>query len=381
MPKPGRDRVFLSYAHEDLDTVRRIYTGLKECKINIWFDKVDIGPGRWKPAITKAINRCRFFIICLSQAALKKTGDEPGFQDDELNTAYNIAQEQPDKEFTIVPVRLEKCGRGDFRLSGFQQYDLFDDFASGLDNLAVALGGTSLADTTAQDERTEEEKIIEAIEGRVLAAFYADDFGKASNLCDSILAIKPDDANAWHNKSGALANLGRYEEALTACDKALEIEPDYADTWIGKGAALGNLGRNEEALAAYDEALEIEPDNAKAWIGKGAALGNLGRNEEALVAYDEALEIEPDNAYAWNNKGAALGNLGRNEEALAAYDEALEIEPDAINAWHNKGATLADLARYEEALSACNKALEIKPDYEYIMQLKMTLLKRLNSSN
>ena len=48
MAKPNRDRVFLSYAHEDLDTVRRIYSGLKERQLNVWFDKVDFGPGRWK---------------------------------------------------------------------------------------------------------------------------------------------------------------------------------------------------------------------------------------------------------------------------------------------------------------------------------------------
>ena len=54
MAKPTRDRVFLSYANEDLDTVRRIYSGLKQRKLNVWFDKENLGPGRWKPAITKA---------------------------------------------------------------------------------------------------------------------------------------------------------------------------------------------------------------------------------------------------------------------------------------------------------------------------------------
>jgi len=106
MAKTARDRVFLSYAHEDLDTVHRIYAGLKERQLNVWFDKIDLGAGRWKPAITKAIAQSRFFLICLSQATLKKTGDEEsGFQDVELNTAYSIAQEQPDDEHTL---RLKK---------------------------------------------------------------------------------------------------------------------------------------------------------------------------------------------------------------------------------------------------------------------------------
>ena len=264
MAKPNRDRVFLSYAHEDLGTVRRIYAGLKERQLNVWLDKEDLSPGRWKPAITKAIAQSRFFVICISQAALKKTGeDEPGFQDEELNTAYNIAQEQPNKEFAIVPVRLEDCDRGDHRLTAFQQYDLFPDFEIGLDKLAVALGGISLADAAAHDERTEEEKIIEAIQGRASAAYYANNFTKALTLLDSILVIKPDDAKAGFNKGAVFDSLGRFEDALAAYNKALELKPDDADSWHNKGTVLESLGRFEEALAAYDKVLKIKPDYAR----------------------------------------------------------------------------------------------------------------------
>lgn len=84
-------KVFLSYAHENLEMVRKIYTGLKERRLDVWFDKEDLGPGTWKKQIEKAIPKSRFFIICISEAALKKTGDEsPGFQDEELQQAYEM---------------------------------------------------------------------------------------------------------------------------------------------------------------------------------------------------------------------------------------------------------------------------------------------------
>jgi hypothetical protein len=188
MTKTARDRVFLSYAHEDLDTVRRIYAGLKERQLNVWFDKEDLKPGAWMPQIEKAIPRSRYFVICISNAALRKTGDdEPGFIDKELNAAYKIADRQTGTKFTVVAVRLEDCDRGDHRLSVFQQYELFDNFENSLDKLAIDLGGISLADAAAQDERTDEEKIIEAIWGRASAAFYANNFAKALKLINSIL--------------------------------------------------------------------------------------------------------------------------------------------------------------------------------------------------
>ena len=106
--KTKRDRVFLSYASEDLAMAESIYDGLNKRKLNVWFDKEDLKPGVWKPQILKAISRSRYFVICISEAALKKTGDEtPGFQDKELNRAYEIAIMQPEEEFSIVPVRVE----------------------------------------------------------------------------------------------------------------------------------------------------------------------------------------------------------------------------------------------------------------------------------
>ena len=82
-----KQRVFLSYAHEDLDTVQTLYDDLKKREVNVWLDQVDLGKGTWKKQIRKAIVQSSDFILCLSQAALRKTGDEPGFVDDELNTA------------------------------------------------------------------------------------------------------------------------------------------------------------------------------------------------------------------------------------------------------------------------------------------------------
>jgi hypothetical protein len=85
MNESDRDRVSLSYcAHEDLGIVRRIVAGLKKRKLNVWFDEKQLEPGEWIPQIEKAITRSRYFVICISEAALPNAGDErPVFQDKE----------------------------------------------------------------------------------------------------------------------------------------------------------------------------------------------------------------------------------------------------------------------------------------------------------
>ena len=83
-----RKQVFISYAHENLETVENVILGLKKRNLRVWFDKEHLAPGKWKPQIVKAITRSRFFLIFISNAALHKTGEEPGFQDNELQAAY-----------------------------------------------------------------------------------------------------------------------------------------------------------------------------------------------------------------------------------------------------------------------------------------------------
>jgi len=100
---------------------------------------MNLKAGNWKPQIERAVATSRYFVICISKVTLQKTGDDPQFQDYELELALSTARAQPESNFTIVPVRLEDCGRGDNRLSGYQQYDVFDDLDRALDNLAAAL--------------------------------------------------------------------------------------------------------------------------------------------------------------------------------------------------------------------------------------------------
>jgi hypothetical protein len=46
MPDEKKPQVFLSYASENLDMVRKVYDGLVKRGLNVWFDKENLGPGK-----------------------------------------------------------------------------------------------------------------------------------------------------------------------------------------------------------------------------------------------------------------------------------------------------------------------------------------------
>jgi len=53
---------------------------------------------------------------------------------------------------------------------------------------------------------------------------------------------------------------GNLDAAVDAYRSALEIDPDYADVWEGLSMALADLGRFEEAIAAATRVVELTPD-------------------------------------------------------------------------------------------------------------------------
>jgi hypothetical protein len=101
---PGH--VFLSYAKEDAESVRRIGGRLRKDGFRIWLDDHDLLPGQhWERAIELAIRGAAAFIVFLSTKSVSKTG----FVQKEIRTALSVADRMPEGAVFIVPTRLDAC--------------------------------------------------------------------------------------------------------------------------------------------------------------------------------------------------------------------------------------------------------------------------------
>ena len=104
-------------------------------------------------------------------------------------------------------------------------------------------------------------------------------------------------------------------------DEAIRLDPKIAASWRQERSALAEQGKYNEAIKAYDEAIRLDPNDATAWNIKGIALIKQGKYDEAIKAFNEAIKLDP-------NLGAALNQ---------PYDEAIRLDPNYAKAWYNKG--------------------------------------------
>jgi len=118
-------------------------------------------------------------------------------------------------------------------------------------------------------------------------------------------ALKPSDALGYALRAFALAQLGRYEEALTYYDRALALtpggDPQYVELSGQRCDVLMQMGQYERVIAEAEKCLEDAPNSPVLLSQVGCALTALGRYEEAanlaqhiteLADYDDtAIEV------------------------------------------------------------------------------------------
>jgi tetratricopeptide (TPR) repeat protein len=177
------------------------------------------------------------------------------------------------------------------------------------------------------------------------------------------LEIWPASSDAHNNLGMALAGLGRIDEAVVHYQKALANKPGDADVYTNLGNAFAARGQLDEAIADYEKALSIKPDSAEAHHNYGVALERSGQIDAAVAHYQKALEINPIYADNYISLGNAMANRGQIDAAISHYRKALEINPDYAGVHYNLGMILVRSGQVDEAVSHFQMALEIQPDY------------------
>jgi len=141
-PMPAAATCFLSYAHEDAASARRLYDALSSHGVKVWFDRVAIRPGeRWEHAVSKGIRESRYFLALLSSRAVSKRG----FVQREIREALELLAEYPDDGIYVIPLRLDDCVPSHDQLRGLQWVDLFPVWNDGLERLVGFLGTVGAA--------------------------------------------------------------------------------------------------------------------------------------------------------------------------------------------------------------------------------------------
>jgi Flp pilus assembly protein TadD len=136
----------------------------------------------------------------------------------------------------------------------------------------------------------------------------------AVEALQTILAVKPDDADALALLCSEAAGRGDYQVALALLGELRAVDPSFSDYALMVAVALGS-GKAEQGLAWAAEWAKAEPDSEDAAAAQIRALIESGKGPAALERINERL---------------ATRAASRTRSVLLYYRSRLQKDPDAV---------------------------------------------------
>ena len=262
----------------------------------------------------------------------------------------------------------------------------------------LALAQIATAELTAEEAAEQQELLAWA---RTLQLQARDD--QALGVCDMILQVDPESADAYLRRAMILLGESRFDDAIADLDRALRFRKDdplalaaRAHAWT----AVGELDRGQsdarrsaemaaasiaaeaadaidyyarglarvllehrEALQDFAAAASLDEKLVEAHVERAHIFVGTGRLEEALGHLTRAVETRPDYAVGVLSRAHVHYEMSNFQEALADCDRALQINDHYARAWHNRGLINVQIADLRSAIQDFTQAILVQPGY------------------
>jgi predicted Zn-dependent protease len=92
-------------------------------------------------------------------------------------------------------------------------------------------------------------------------AFANNQYSRAAELYEQLLALSPNNVTAYNNLGITLHYLGRSAEALRKLNEGVAVDPTHQRIWLTLGFVNSQLGDTEQARTALTSAAQMGTDN------------------------------------------------------------------------------------------------------------------------
>lgn len=331
------NQVFISYAHEDKDTVEKIHHGLKVNNVNTWWDETSLSEENIEREILREIDFSRFFLFCLSKNSFNKISrTDVGYVGHELNVALNATLTRADCEYEILLLHLENMQNDGSRISTGSEFYLSD----GLDACVGEIYSHIKARLTTHQLSEVSLRCHNLLQQATLKHFCGDS-QNALEILEDAFAIEPKNHAAWNMKGAVYNDLKRHEDAVICFEMALKMTPETYEPLNNLGVSYLRLKRYKKAVRVLEKAISTLETAHDSWVNIAYAYFALGEINQAFTVIERGLRTVPDDlgkSSLWNVKGCIMlyqNDRDALDNAEEAFENALELDSGNSEAQEN----------------------------------------------
>ncbi|MBG6128830.1 tetratricopeptide (TPR) repeat protein [Aquimarina sp. EL_43] len=183
---------------------------------------------------------------------------------------------------------------------------------------------------------------------------------------DTLIALNPDTADYYIEKSIANSKIGDYHIAIPLLEKAMEIDPKetlYYTSWL-----MTDLYKDyDRALLYLNQYDDYTPNKTDyAWGEnvnslKGEVLQALERHEEAIHEFTNVIKEEGDyvKASVYVYRGISYMHQKKYKIAISDFDMAIKLFDKSSMGYYYKGLTFLEMGNKKEAILAIEQSKKL----------------------
>ena len=141
------------------------------------------------------------------------------------------------------------------------------------------------------------------------------------------MANQTPDITAILDAGYRLHKAGKFREAEQHYKQVLAIDPENAEAWQLWGHIAGASKNHHAAAELMRRSLSHDPGQPEVWLSYAKLLIEIREDDLAVKALEEATRLRPDYAEAHFNLGVAMISAGRPKEAPKHLESALSAQP------------------------------------------------------
>jgi len=144
---------------------------------------------------------------------------------------------------------------------------------------------------------------------------------------------------------------GNYDQAIAELEQVIALEPDNADAYTNLALSYFENGDYAEAVAAWTDVIDLDPEQAAAYFERGTSYLNLKQYEQAIDDLTRAVDLDPTNADAYRVRGKSYAFMEDYEQAIADFSRTIELDPGSGEAYLNRAVSISKIGTSKEDLA------------------------------
>ncbi len=148
------------------------------------------------------------------------------------------------------------------------------------------------------------------------------------NLWVNTCQVSPNSHNAWNNIGDDYDKLKDYPDAIKGFTQSTVVKPDYADAYHNRANIFFKMGRLDLARDSYMMALNYSPGLYHSYLSL-IQIDLMEKNAPLVVEHvKKLLDLQPNNPQSWYVAAVVSAQMGNKQQAIELVQKALSIDPN-----------------------------------------------------